>query len=41
MKYRYRIFFENISLYLIIKYWPILAFHGPVKAELLHKFHMV
>ena len=26
LKYRYRIFFENITRYLIMKYWSILAF---------------
>ena len=31
-KYRYRIFFENITQYYIMKYWSILDFHGPVKA---------
>ena len=31
-KYRYRIFFYHITRYLIMKYWSILAFHGPVKA---------
>ena len=32
LKYRYRIFFGHITRYLIMKYWSILAFHGPVKA---------
>ena len=41
LKYRYRIFFENITRYFIMYYWSILAFHGPVKAEWLFKFLMV
>ena len=41
LKYRYRIFFENITQYFIMYYWSILAFHGPVKAKRLFKYPMV
>ena len=35
LKYRYRQNFEDITQYLIMKYWPISALHGPVKANLI------
>ena len=35
LKYRYCQNFEDITRYLILKYWPILALHGPVKAKLI------
>ena len=44
-KYRINIiiafFWDNITRYLIMLYWSILAFHGPVKARWLFKFLMV
>ena len=44
-KYRINIviafFLDNITRYLIMYYWSILAFHGPVKAKWLFKFLMV
>ena len=44
-KYRINIviafFLDNITRYLIMYYWSILAFHGPVKAKWLLKFRMI
>ena len=41
LKYRYRIFLDNITRYSIIKYRSSIAFHEPVKAKFLYKFLMV
>ena len=41
VKYCYRQNFEDITRYLIMKYWPILAFQGHVKAKLLYNFPIV